>query len=370
MKRVTYIVSDIDKALAFEWIAEGLDRRKFDLRFVLLNIGDSALEHFLKNRGVPVKRVKLRAGKGLVFTFLGLWWELIRSRPHVVHTHLRHGSLLGIPAAKLAGIGRRIHTRHHSTYNHFHHPHAVKTDKWISRLSTHIVSISEVVSRTLIQREGADPSKIVKIHHGFDLDYFRRVDDERIGALREKYIPEMEGPVVGAISRYLELKGHVFIIEGFKKVLEKLPGSHLVLANAVGPYEKEVRRALACLPEGSYTEIGFEADVAALYRLFDVFVHVPIADHLEAFGQTYVEALACGVPSVFTLSGVAREFIRDGENALVVDYEDGPGIGAAIMRLMESAELREKLINRGREDVKVFGLEPFIARLETLYENG
>src|SRR5690554_5571469 len=131
MKRVTYIVSDIDKALAFEWIAEGLDRRKFDLRFVLLNIGDSALEHFLKNRGVPVKRIRLRTGKGLVFTFFELWWTLVRSRPHVVHTHLRHGSLLGMPAAKLAGIRYRIHTRHHSTYNHFHHPHAVKTDKWI-----------------------------------------------------------------------------------------------------------------------------------------------------------------------------------------------------------------------------------------------
>ena len=67
-----------------------------------------------------------------------------------------------------------------------------------------------------------------------------------------------------------------------------------------------------------YTEIVYETDMPALYKTFDVFVHVPVEPHFESFGQVYVEAMASGIPSVFTLAGAATEFVRDGENALVV----------------------------------------------------
>ncbi len=42
-KSITYIVSNIDKALTFEWVAEFLDTSRFSLSFILLNPGDSAL---------------------------------------------------------------------------------------------------------------------------------------------------------------------------------------------------------------------------------------------------------------------------------------------------------------------------------------
>jgi hypothetical protein len=61
---------------------------------------------------------------------------------------------------------------------------------------------------------------------------------------------------------------------------------------------------------------------------------VPIDDTIEAFGQTYIEALISGVPSVFTLSGVASEFIENGKNALVVDYKNSEQISVAIDQIL------------------------------------
>ncbi len=351
-------------------MATHLDRDKFDLDFILLTRGDTALEKFLTTERIPVKRMYLYRGWKMIFTLIPLWWRLMRSRPDIIHTHLRYATILGILAGKMAGINRRIYTRHHSTSNHYYYPHGVKTDRWISRMSTQVVSISDVVTQTLTQREGLPLKKITKIPHGFDLLDFANPGSERVESVREKYLPERKRPVIGMISRYLELKGHKYVIEAFRKLLMDQPGAHLVLANASGSYRDEVFEALATLPQDSYTEIVFEHDIAALYHLFDVFVHVPIADHIEAFGQTYVEALAAGVPSVFTISGIAGEFIVHEHNALVVDYKDPEGICESIQRILDGPDLRKKLIENGRKDVQRFSLDTFINRLENLYFNG
>ena len=146
------------------------------------------------------------------------------------------------------------------------------------------------------------------------------------------------------------------------------PTAHLILANATGPYSSTIQNKLSAIPEEAYTEITFEQDIPALYKLFDIYVHVPIAKHLEAFGQTYVEALASGVPSIFTLSGIACEFIQHEYNALVVDYKSSDAIFEAMTRLNSEPELRTKLINNGKTSVRQFDLPRFISKLEKLYE--
>lgn len=367
--KIIYIVSDIDKALAFEWIAAGLNREKFELSFILLNKKSSVLQDFCDSIGVKSETIYLHSGWKMVFTFYQLWQRLIKHRPHVIHTHLRYASILGISSGFLAGVKKRIHTRHHSDANHLYYKHAVKTDRWVSRLSTHIVSISDVVTRVLIDLEGVSDKKIVKIPHGFDLGYFSSVEPEREKLLKEKYLPQNSGPVVGVISRYLELKGIIYTIQAFGEIIKTYPNAHLVLANATGPYSTEIAKELSNLPENSFTEIKFEQDLAAVYSMFDVFVHVPIAPQIEAFGQTYIESLATGVPSVFTISGIAKELIVDEHNALVVDYCNSVEIAEAISRILADDSLRSQLIKNGRQSVEKFNLTTFINRLEVLYLN-
>lgn len=365
---IIYILSDIDKALAFEWIAAHLDRKKFRLEFILLNPGDSALEAHLRSRNIPVTRIPIRGGWKKIVTFGKLWALLRRSRPDIIHTHLRQATLMGITAGYLSGVKTRIYTRHHAASNHMYHPHAVKHDRWMGRLSTRIVSISDVVSEVLTVWERIPKEKVVKIPHGFDLAAFRNPDSPAVDNLKRIYGTADKHPVVGVISRYIKWKGVPYVIDAFRSLLAKYPRAHLVLANASGPDAQTIRRRLQSLPPGAYTEIAFEPDIASLYRLFDLFVHVPISKHAEAFGQTYVEALASGVPSVFTLSGVAVEFIEHQKNALVVPFENPEAIHRAMRQLLEDENLRQRIIDRGRRDIERFGLARFIHQLEALYE--
>ncbi|MCH2214324.1 MAG: glycosyltransferase family 4 protein [Flavobacteriales bacterium] len=367
MIRVTYIVSDIDKALAFEWISSHLNREDFDLRFILLNNTGSELEQYLIESGVPCKRIASSRGLKAMITFFQVWWELICHRPKVIHTHLRRACIIGLPAALMAAIPQRIHTRHHSTSNHIYHPHAVKTDKLITLLSTKVVAISTVVESVLVEKENTPLRKIQRIPHGFDLKYFERPPQARINKLREKYSCQNSTLIVGIVARYLELKGVEYGIRAFRELLADYPKAHLVLANAKGPYRRQIQEELSSLPHSAFTEIVFESDLTALFGLFDVYLHLPIQNDIEAFGQTYIEALAGGVPSVFTISGIGAELIRTEENAIVVPYKNSRRVYEAIKRILEDDEFRNKLVKNGRETVMPFGLKPFISRLEDLY---
>ena len=142
----------------------------------------------------------------------------------------------------------------------------------------------------------------------------------------------------------------------------------LLLLNASGDYAAEIHAQLAGLPENSYRAITFEQDVAAAMHAMNVFVHVPVDEHSEAFGQIYVEALAAGVPSVFTLSGIAPDFIENGKNALVVPFKDSDAIFAAMCKILSDQNLRESLKAGGWNSVKEkFALHQMIKQLEALY---
>lgn len=366
--RVIYILSNIHKALAFEWIAAKLDPQQFDLQFILLNPGSSALENFLLSCGMKVYRIKYRGKKDLAAAIRQVCSILKQEKPQTVHCHLFDASLTGLIAARLAGVPQRMYTRHYATYHHQYFPRAVWYDRFINWLATNIIAISRNVHHTLLHLEGVPASKIQLIHHGFQLDQFDNMPAQRVDALREKYRTEGKYPVIGVIARYFELKGIQYIIPAFKKLLQtSCPDAKLVLANASGDYAPVIRRALAELPGESYMEVPFEEDVPALYKLFDVYVHVPINQQIEAFGQTYIEALAARVPSVFTLSGVAAEFVVHEKNALVVPFEDVDAIYGSMKRLVEEEGLRNCLRDQGVHDVKQFTIDNMIDQLQQLY---
>lgn len=366
--KVTYILSNIDKAIAFEWIAEKVDKSKFELSFILLNSSSTYLHNWLKERKIESYLVSHQGKKSYLLSFFKVLKLLLRIKPNLVHTHLFDANLTGLMAAKLLGIKKRIYTRHHSTYHHDNFPSAVKYDKLCNYLATDIVAISKNVKQVLISKEKVKEKKIQLIYHGFDLSLFEVSNSDDVSFLMSKHnMSKKDSPIIGVVSRYIKWKGVQYIIPAFKKILNEYPNAKLILANANGPDREYIHSQLAILPKDSYVEISFEKNLFALYKLFDVFIHVPINKEIEAFGQTYVEALAAGTPSVFTLSGIASEFVQNKNNALVVDYKNSEQIHDSIIQILANKKLTEKLIENGRKSIDQFRLEIFIKKLEQLY---
>lgn len=77
--------------------------------------------------------------------------------------------------------------------------------------------------------------------------------------------------------------------------------------------------------------------------------------------------MAVGIPSIFTMSGIAPELIVHEKNALVVPFMNSENIYQSILRLIQEKDISKHLQLNGRNDVKIFDLNIMISKLEKLY---
>lgn len=368
--RICYIISDIDKAVYFEETALALRKNGCELFFILINSTGKELHRFLEKhqfRTYTLEASSLLKSRKVIFDCKRI---LIENQAALVHCHLAQANWIGLWAAKLAKIPARIYTRHSGKPLILGWKERI-IDKVQNRLATRIVSISKNID-DLLADQGVPASKRVLIHHGFNLNRFSNPDTEEVGRLNLQYNAAHQKPVIGVIARWMEWKGVQHTIDAFKQLLETHPDALLCLFGTSdnADYSKEIRGLLQGIPEKNLHIAGFENNVFDLYQLFDVYVHVPVNPHCEAFGQTYVEALAAGIPSVFTLSGVAREFIVHEKNALVVPFRDSKAIREAMVRILNDEQLCTKLKTNGVQDVNhLFGFDAYISNLQKLYRS-
>lgn len=364
-----YIFSNIEISHAFEWMAEYTNADRYDVHYVFMNSVIPPLAQRLNEKGFQTHVIKYNGKKDLPVASWNLFRLMKKVKPDIVHTHLFDANIAGLTVAKICGVKKRIYTRHHSTFHHHYHPHGVKYDRYCNSLATHIVAITKNVADVLIKMENVPSKKISIVHHGFDFNNFKTVDAARIQNISDKYNPSKCKPVIGVISRFTEWKGVQYIIPAFKKLLNDYPDAILIFANSGGDYKNEIENLLKDLPANNFKKIGFEQDFIALYKFFDVFVHVPVDAHSEAFGQVYVEALAAQLPCVFTLSGIANDFIKNEANAVVVDYKNENEIYNALVKILNDKNFADRISTQGKKDVaQLFSIERMITQLEKVYE--
>lgn len=368
MEKVGYIISDIDKSVNFEATALALREAGIIPVFFLINCKNGALEHFLRTQQFEVCSIEVASIRRSFSAIRACVRQLKTWKVTTIHCHLALANWIGLLAAWYCGIPKRIFTRHSGEPLQLHWK-----EKWIDRIqnkcATHIVSISVIIDQ-LLEKQGVPATKRVLIHHGFDIQRFQFPNNNEVQRLRKLYNPHTQAPVIGVIARWMEWKGVHFVIGAFTMLLDTYPNARLLLfgGHDHADFSAEIRQLVNKLPESSVEVIPFEQNVYDLYQLFDVYVHVPVNNTCEAFGQTYIETLAAGIPSVVTLSGIANELVSDGRNALVVPYQNAPAIEQAIGKLLENHQLREQLIRTGQHDVsEAFSFAHFTKQLVDLY---
>jgi glycosyltransferase involved in cell wall biosynthesis len=366
---VLWVVSDVEHAVGFQWVAEHIDPDRFELSYVLMNAGGSSLERWLRSRGHRVWHVPYAGPRDLPAATIIVDRTLRAVRPDVVHCHLLGACAAALPLARVRRVPLRTYTRHWSTIHLQDRRLVSLLDRMINHLCTHVVAISENVREVLQMQEQVPEQKIRVVRHGFDLDRFACVDPVVTGRLRRLYgIPE-DATVVGMIARHIECKGLQYAIPAFATLRRRRPDVVLVLANAHGDYHAQVLKMLRTLPSDSYRLIRFEPDVFGLWSLFDVHVHVPVDPVVEAFGQTYVETMAAGVPAVVTMSGIAHELVVHGRNAIVVPHRTVGPIVKALEQILDDRGLRDRLVSTAQADVRAgFGVQQMVSALEALYQ--
>ncbi|KJS47404.1 MAG: glycosyltransferase, partial [Peptococcaceae bacterium BRH_c23] len=87
-----------------------------------------------------------------------------------------------------------------------------------------------------------------------------------------------------------------------------------------------------------------DQELAQLYAVADLFVYT---SYFEAFGLPPLEAMACGTAVVTTDCGGVRDYVRSGENCLLVPPSDIDQLSTAIYRLLTQDTERQRLAAAG-----------------------
>ena len=91
------------------------------------------------------------------------------------------------------------------------------------------------------------------------------------------------------------------------------------------------------------------SEMPALLKASDIFIRTPIS---EGFGNSYVEAMATGLPCVATPVGGILDFLKDGETGIFAEVRNPESIAHAVMRLVKDSELASRIKRNAFEMVK------------------
>jgi glycosyltransferase involved in cell wall biosynthesis len=138
------------------------------------------------------------------------------------------------------------------------------------------------------------------IPNGADLSRFTPGPGER-----ERFGLPLDRPVVLMVSALIESKR---VLDGIRAV-SQLPDAHLVVAGD-GHLRDEAEALAAQKLAGRFSRLTLTAaDMPALYRSADAFLHMSLT---ESFGNVFVEAMACGLPIVGHDTPRLRWIVGDG----------------------------------------------------------
>jgi glycosyltransferase involved in cell wall biosynthesis len=322
------------------------------------------MEAAIHEIAVPVERLLIyrHFEPGL---FRVLHDAFLRLQPQIVHTHLMHADVHGIPAATWARIPAIVSTRHDDDPARTRQPlRTVYAGLW--RLTDAGIAISEAIRRFCIEVEHAPPRKVHVIYHGMAVpDNVVSRETARCDLVAELNLSP-ETRLVGMVCRLMEAKGIPDALDAFAQVKDAFPDVHFVLAGD-GPLRTEIESQIS---ELDLTErvhlLGWREAPLRIIAALEVLL---MPSTREGFGMTLLEAMSQAVPIIGSTASALPEVIVNEATGLTVPPNAPEALAAALHRLLSDVTLRQRFGQQGRIRLEQqFTLQRMIDQTFALYQ--
>lgn len=213
----------------------------------------------------------------------------------IIHAHLDKMSGFVLKAAKQANVPVRI-SHSHNTESEGTLP--AKVYKWyagsqIKSSATHQFACSRAAAKWLF---GSEYEEAFILKNGIELDTFQFSTADRAAMRKELQLKE-ETFVLGHVGRFSHQKNHLFLLEVFSIVSEKLPHAKLLLVGD-GPLNQEIKQKIKKLNlEEKVSLLGIQENINRLLQAFDLFVFPSVHEGLPV---TLIEAQGAGLPCLIS----------------------------------------------------------------------
>jgi|HubBroStandDraft_1064217.scaffolds.fasta_scaffold07878_2 glycosyltransferase involved in cell wall biosynthesis len=276
----------------------------------------------------------------------------------IAYSHFCHRAFLerhwtGISAGGLRGALRWLDHRLHALL-----------EPWVYRRVTRIVAPSQGLCREL---RGAYPQasdKIRVLANPVDLESLRAPADFDRRTFRENlgWTPEDIVFAFVALGHY-ERKGLPLLLAALTGARDPRVKAIVLGGSGAGIAAYRERAAKSGL-NGNVKFVPTQKDVRPYLWAADA---LTLPSYYEVFPLVALEAAAAGLPLLVTPLNGVEEFLRDGENGLLMERST-PGVSVCIARFAGMPlEARRSMGQRAQIDVKRYGLAEFVSGWSKLY---
>jgi glycosyltransferase involved in cell wall biosynthesis len=337
--------------------AAHVDRSRFDYRAAYLLPWKDHLVADLKAADILVRCLDMRRAIDPSWLFR-LRRLVTQERIDLVHAHLPSAAI----GARLALTGPArpaIVSTEHNLWSR-HRPLTRRLNVWTFARQDAVIAVSEGVRGSMGTRSGPPVSVIP---NGVDIEQVRALSRPREEARADLGLPEGV-PVVGTVGGVTPKKGHIVLVEAARAVLTAVPDARFVIVGLPaddGPVRAAIRAAGI---EDRVTLAGYREHAAQLMPAFDVFC---LPSLFEGMPVSLLEAMTQGLPIVATDVGGVPEVATNERDALLVPAADAGALAGALLRLLDDADLCNRLGGTARTTAERFDIRTMVRRTEAVY---
>lgn len=257
-------------------------------------------------------------------------------RPDVVWAATPKASLVGLLAARLAGVPHRVFHVWGCRWDGGRGARAwlvKQADRLACACASEVIPVSRSLA-TLLKDERITSRCIVVLGEGGT----KGVD---LTAFRPRDVPRGPGesPVIGFLGRLSRDKGIGHLPAILAGVRAAIPDVRCLVVGAEDHDDPPDRSALAALRGDPAVEmLGAVSDVPAAIRRMDV---VCFPSLREGLPNAVIEAAACGVPTVGWNATGTRDVIRDGRTGFTVPMGDVASMAERLTLLLTNRTLAQ-----------------------------
>lgn len=301
-------------------------------------------------------RVEAEVGKHLIDSSLG-FLKLFRGfRPDVVHLHNPTPTIYAAPAARLAGAASVISTRH-SLVAPPRNQVMERKYAFAARFCDWVVGICDATVDNVREAGSAPVSKIVRIYNG----------TVPVMAQPEEQRPAKKGFTLLFVGRLEQVKNLPFLLEAVRDAVAEDAGIQLWVVGDGTQRTALEQRSRELGLQSNVTFWGQQLDVARFFSAADVFMMSSVSEGLP---MSLLQAFSIGLPAIVTDVGGMAEVVRFADGGMVVPLTESRAMTAAILRLAQSGEDRQRFSANARAAFQAhFTLGAMVDAYMKLYRN-
>ena len=325
------------------------------------------LKEVRENEGIVMEAINMSRKITPFQDLKSLWemWNFLRKeKPQIVHTHTPKAGIIGMLAARLAGVPHRLHT---VAGLPLMEATGIKrkilnfVEKLTYSSATRVYPNSKGLYDFILQNNFTQSNKLKIIangsSNGINTTFFspEQVSETEKAALREKLNIQPDDFVFVFVGRIVSDKGINELIKAFSELQtaenNQLTGIKLLL---VGGLESDLDplnpETLAEINQNrDIISVGFQQDVRPFFAISDA---LAFPSYREGFPNVVMQAGAMGLPSIVSDINGCNEIIVEGENGLIIPPKNVEKLKEKMLTLARDKNLYIKLKENSRRMIK------------------